>query len=222
MRSTGINQAARLIASVIVLTSCHLSASSQAMIPPEVHQQRPPAAPPNTERSEPAKPAHEVPAACLSLSSARIRSGNTAVLELSLNALPEAAPAALQWSFQVPSEGISSVTVEDGPALAYVGKTAICAETESVYRCLIVGSNLNEISNGVLARVVTTITPDTRNATVRISNPLATSAVGYWIPVDSENGTISVTRGFAQRQDTASVPPAKRACSPILPEKEDK
>jgi hypothetical protein len=161
---------------------------------------------------------------CLTLSPGRVKPGNTALLDLSLNTVSGEHPVAIQWTFQYPPASIGSVTVDDGPALKSTGKTVFCAGNAAAYRCLIAGANPNEIPDGVVARVTAKFTSSTRTATISIDHPLAASADGYPLPVRSKSGTITVVNGFAQRQpDPPSGPAAgKGPCSAEMHQEKDK
>jgi len=120
---------------------------------------------------------------CLMLSRAAITSEGTALLDLYLFSPPNAAPAALQWTFQYPPSGITSLTVEDGAELTSAGKTAICAGDKTTYNCLAVGTNTNTIANGIVAKLKVMLAPGTARPDIRIQNTQAASSSGYFIPI---------------------------------------
>ena len=159
---------------------------------------------------------------CLTLSSAKIKPGNTALLELSLNSLSGARPATVQWKFQSLPKSIINITVDDGPVLASAQKTVICAGDAAAYRCLIVGANRNVIPSGVVARVTAALTPGTGTATILVANPLGAAAGGYPIPVRSESGAITVVNGFPAREPGPPLghSAGRGACAAQLQEKD--
>jgi hypothetical protein len=125
---------------------------------------------------------------CLVLSPPAIHADGTASLNLSLYSVRGLVPAAVQWTFELPSSSISSLSIEDAPALTSAGKTAICAEDTGTYNCVAVGANRNGIPNGIIARLTAVLLPGATTATVRIRNALGVSADGYLIQVSSMMG----------------------------------
>ncbi|HLJ77160.1 MAG TPA: hypothetical protein VKT75_07090 [Acidobacteriaceae bacterium] len=120
---------------------------------------------------------------CLVLSSPVVNADGTASLDLSVyTSKPAETPSALQWTFSYPSS-IRGLTVDDGPALLAVGKTAICSQTPGAYNCLAVGSNAHPIGNGVIARVIATLAEGAAAPGLQITNPVAASPEGFWIRV---------------------------------------
>lgn len=87
-------------------------------------------------------------AVALTLSSVEIHADNTARLKLFLNAPPNAAPAALQWTFSLPP-GLDIVGIEAGKAVKKAGKTLVC----NGGKCLVYGMNRTRIRNGTVALV---------------------------------------------------------------------
>jgi hypothetical protein len=120
---------------------------------------------------------------CLVLSPATVSSGGVALLNLSLYSSPEAAPAAIQWTFQYASSNIRSLTVDDGPVLTAAGKTAMCSGNADSYNCLAVGFNSNAIAGGVIAQVTAVLAPGATTAAISIARSLASSAAGNLIPI---------------------------------------
>lgn len=143
---------------------------------------------------------------CLTLSSARVKPGNTATLDLSLATISGEPPAAVQWTFQYPAASIGSLTVEDGPALRSSRKTILCAGSAAANHCMIAGANPNGIPNGVVAQVTVNLTSTARTASIHLNDPMAASADGFVIPVHVANGVITVFNGFSQRQPNPSEP----------------
>jgi hypothetical protein len=120
------------------------------------------------------------------LSSPTIAANGTASLDLSLYSARGTEPAAVQWTFQYSSSSIQTLTVDDGPALTSVGKTAMCSGDAAAYNCLAVGTNTKPISNGIIAKLTAVLAPGATAATIAIKSPLAASAAGYLIPVKSK------------------------------------
>jgi hypothetical protein len=150
---------------------------------------------------------------CLGLSPAKI-AGGIAIQDLSLYSSPGESPAAIQWTFQYPTSSIKSLNVEDGPALAQAGKTAICAGDGGSYTCLAVGANDNSISNGVVARVTAVLSPNAASATILIGNPLAVSAAGRPILISSRIPSDGGKRTGSQSISGASF---SQDCGPHAP-----
>lgn len=122
---------------------------------------------------------------CLVLVPPTYNPDGTAWLELSLYSFHRTPPAAVQWTFQYSTSNISSLTVDDGPALTAAGKTAFCAGDGAEYKCLAVGLNANTIANGVIAKVTAVLAPGSTTATIQITNPLGASADGNAVPMFS-------------------------------------
>jgi hypothetical protein len=110
----------------------------------------------------------------------------TASLTVYLRSAPGAAPAGLQWTFQLPPSGVRFLNIDDGPAITAAGKAVICAEDAGAYNCLAVGANSKVIETGIIARVTAQLSPGTGTAAVLIRNPLAVSADGRFIPISSD------------------------------------
>jgi hypothetical protein len=144
---------------------------------------------------------------CLSLSTAAIAPGGTAILELALDPSSGTPPAALQWTFQYPSSGLVSLNVENGPAATAAGKTVMCNGSATAYTCLVVGANANTIPNGVVAKVTVVPAPDVTSTVIVIGNLFGASAAGDFIPVLSERG--AVTRANVS-PDRGLHPPLRR------------
>ena len=122
--------------------------------------------------------------ACLVLVPAGIAKG-AASLELSLDAPPGYAPAAVEWTFQYPSSNTTSLSVDDGPVLSAAGKTAICAGDRTAYKCLTLGANTKTISNGIMAKVTAVLAPGASGPAISIHNPVAVAPNGHPIPIVS-------------------------------------
>jgi hypothetical protein len=144
---------------------------------------------------------------CLVLSPATITPDGTALLDLTLYSFPRTAPSVVQWTFSYPSSSISSLTVDDGPTLTSVGKTAVCAGTANSYGCLALGLNRNAIANGVIAKVTALLAPGATRATIQLTNTLGGSAAGNPIPIFS-----SVRSDASARvsPDCKFLPPLRR------------
>jgi hypothetical protein len=140
---------------------------------------------------------------CLSLSTVSVSPGSRASLDLSLNS-PEM-PASLQWVFQFP-DSINSFTVEDGPATTAARKTILCAGDAAAYTCLVTGGNGNTISNGVVARVSVSLSPNAVNAIISIRNTMGVTAGGHFMPIFAADGTIT----------NALVSPDRRLRPPLV------
>jgi hypothetical protein len=144
----------------------------------------------------------------LTLSSAAVPRGRAAILHLSLNALDGVPPAALQWTFQYPSSGLTNFTVEDGPAVAAVEKTVICSGNATAYKCLAVGHNAETIPNGIVARIRVVLASDASATTIQITDALGTSVFGSSIPVSAAGGTITPAKPSPLRKVR---PPIRRS-----------
>ena len=120
---------------------------------------------------------------CLMLSQPTVTPDGKALLNLSLYSQPGAVPAALQWAFQYPSSGITSLSVDDGPSLTAAGKTSICNGDANGYTCLAVGANMNRIANGVIAEVTAVLAPGSPLPTIQIQNAQGASPEGYFLPI---------------------------------------
>jgi hypothetical protein len=148
---------------------------------------------------------------CLVLSQATIATDGTASMELSLNSSSVESPAALQWTFRYPTSSISSLIVDGGPMLTSAGKTTICGGDAAAYKCLAVGANTKTIANGVIAKVIAVLAPGASRATMRISDTLGTSAMGYLIPVSSR--IEPVTGAYVSDDCRLRPPPGGRSGS---------
>jgi hypothetical protein len=121
---------------------------------------------------------------CLVLSPMTIQSDGTASWTLSLNTAIGSIPAALQWTLDLtPSSGISSLKIDDGPALMSTGKTATCAGNTGTFSCVAAGSNRNTITNGIVAQLTAVLSPGETTAIVQVREALGVSVDGYLIRV---------------------------------------
>lgn len=120
---------------------------------------------------------------CLTLSPPAITADGTVEFNLSLYSPRGKAPAAIQWTFQYAAASISSLTVNDGPALNTSLKTAICAGDAGVYNCVAAGLNRRTIVNGIIARVTAVLASGASTAAIQITNPNAASSSGSPVPV---------------------------------------
>jgi hypothetical protein len=111
-------------------------------------------------------------------------------LELSLDSSSGIAPAALQWTFEYPPSAIRSITIQDGPALAAAGKTALCSGVASPVTCIAVGSNRELVPDGVVAMVTVVLDPGESTPAIEITDAMGVSAAGYEIPIVATSGTI--------------------------------
>jgi len=142
---------------------------------------------------------------CLVLSPATISPNHTALLDLSLYSSPGPAPAAIQWTFQYASSGISSLTLDDGPALTAAGKTAFCAGNAAAYNCLAIGLNTKTIANGIIAKVTAMLAPGA-TASIQIANPRGSSVSGNLIPMTARVLTV---KGAKDSSDCSGLPRPK-------------
>jgi hypothetical protein len=145
--------------------------------------------------------------ACLSLSTAATAPGGAANLDLSLDFSSDTPPAAVQWTFQYPASAISSITVDDGPAVTAAGKAVICANGAAGYTCMVVGRNVNTISKGIIAKITVVLAPDARSAAIQLANTLAASVEGYFIPISGRGGIVTSANAS---EDGRLRPPLKR------------
>jgi hypothetical protein len=127
-------------------------------------------------------------------------SGETALLELSLDSSCGVTPAALQWTLR-PSPSISTLAVQDGPALA-AAKRIVCAGDISAYTCMAVGLNSEEIADGVVARISVVRAQGRIAPTLEINDAVGVSAAGELIPIEAKGADIS--------SFTGAVPPVRR------------
>jgi hypothetical protein len=122
---------------------------------------------------------------CLVLSSVTIKSDATASLDLALYSVAGARPAAIQWAFQYSSASVQRLVVDTGPALASVGKNAICAGDATAYNCLTTGTAKQGITDGIIAKVSAILAPGATQPAILIKSALGTSPTGHLIPVFS-------------------------------------
>ena len=120
---------------------------------------------------------------CLVLSPPAMTADGTAKFDLLLYSPRGKAPAAIQWTFQYAASSISSLTVNDGPALSTSLKTTICAGDTGVYNCVAAGLNRRAIVNGIIARVTAVLASGASTAAIQITSPNAASGSGSPIPV---------------------------------------
>jgi len=125
---------------------------------------------------------------CLVLSRPVLGSNGTTTFGLALHSAPGARPAAIQWAFQYSSSSIAALTVDDGPALAPVGKTTFCAGNSDSFNCLAVGLNTNTMRDGIIAKVTATLVTGVDSANLVITSSLGVSREGYFIPVIARSG----------------------------------
>jgi hypothetical protein len=135
----------------------------------------------------------------LALSSAS-PSGETALLELSLDSSCGVTPVALQWTLR-PSPAINTLAVQDGPALA-AAKRIVCTGDISTYTCIAVGLNREEIADGVVARISVVRAQGRIAATLEINDAVGVSAAGELIPIEA--------KGAAVRPFAGTIPPVRR------------
>lgn len=145
--------------------------------------------------------------ATLSLSSASVAAGGTAVLTLALDASAGVAPAAIQWTLQFPASAIGSVTVEDGPVPAAAGKTIICKSDAPAYTCLAAGLNAETMADGVVAFVTALLPPGVSEAVILVNDALGVSAGGDPIPITAAAGTVTIA---ARAPEVRRLRPAAR------------
>jgi hypothetical protein len=108
------------------------------------------------------------------------------MLVLSLHTLPEAPPAALQWSLEYPSD--ANLSIDDGPAVVAAQKTVLCVRNARGCTCLATGFNTNPISDGIVAIVALIPSPGGSAATtVQLTNLQGASPAGDPIPLDASN-----------------------------------
>ena len=122
---------------------------------------------------------------CIALSRSAITSGGIAVMQLTLYSPAGDAPSGVQWTLENTTalSNISSVTVEAGPQLEAAGKTLTCASSPSAYTCVAIGFNANAITNGTVAKITAAVSPGARSVGIRLANPMAVTAQGYFVPV---------------------------------------
>jgi hypothetical protein len=109
----------------------------------------------------------------------------TASADLSLYSKEGTEPVAVEWTLHFPLSSISSVAVEDGPALKPAGKIVLCAGRPGISKCLVTGTNNKTIENGIIARLSIVVAPGSSKGGVQIKNSLAVSAAGREIPVSA-------------------------------------
>src|SRR4051812_2013349 len=112
---------------------------------------------------------------CMTLSTVSVPPGTPASLDLWLTSTTDVFPAALRWTLPFPSSDIASLTIEEGPAAKNTGKAVTCAPGPDGYTCLAVGTNGQTIRDGIVARVIVTLAPETTNLTLPILNLLVVS-----------------------------------------------
>jgi len=144
---------------------------------------------------------------CLTLSTAAVTPGGTASLELSLDSSAESPVAALQWTLRFPSSAISSITVDDGPAVTAADKTVMCTSKAEGYVCMAVARNGNTIAKGVVAKLTAVLASDASNAVIEVVDPFAASPEGYFIPITARNGTVTTAN---VSRDRRLRPPLRR------------
>jgi hypothetical protein len=140
---------------------------------------------------------------CLVLSPPVITPDGIATMHLSLQS--SSPLAAVQWTFQDPASSVSSITVDQGPALTSAGKAVICAGDPSAYKCLAVGRNTKTIANGVIATVTAVLAPGATTAAIQIIDPLGASAAGY--PISISSRIMAVVGTYVSPDCKLHVPP---------------
>lgn len=120
---------------------------------------------------------------CLSLSHPRIFPNSPAVVEIYLHSPQGGSPATIQWKLQSVDSAAVTLTVEDGPALAASGKTAVCLNVPDGLTCLAVGRNNNAIANGIIARVTAVLSGGATLPSLEIRNPGASTPDGLYLPI---------------------------------------
>jgi hypothetical protein len=72
-------------------------------------------------------------------------------------------------------------------------------------QCLVLGVNAKTIANGVVAEVTAILAPDVIGAVIRIGDPLAASAGGYFGPASIISGSRATTRPAENRRKAVSL-----------------
>jgi hypothetical protein len=125
----------------------------------------------------------------LTLSSASVPAGGTAVLNLSLSSAATQ-PANLQWTLNYPVANVVNVVVSPMAEFISSGKTISCANGAGSYKCVTWGLNANSVPNGVIATVAVTLSGGS-DAPVTISDTLGASAAGDGVVVTASGGLVS-------------------------------
>jgi hypothetical protein len=129
----------------------------------------------------------------LSVSPAVI-SGGTATLGIPLT-ITDTAPAGLEWKVAYSPSEISSLSVTSGPSAASAVKTISCSSGSGPTTCLLAGLNANNMASGVVAYLNATIAPGVTQASIQISDPVASDSSGNGIDMTTSvnSRTINVT-----------------------------
>lgn len=138
----------------------------------------------------------------LSVSSASGTPGGQVSLNLSINTAYSGSSAGLQWTLNAPGPEVTSFTTIAGPAAVAAQKSLYCANQI----CLLAGSNSNPLSDGVIATVTFTLSPEaTGNLAVQLSNPVEALLDGTGGSITAANGVISIVAISVTATPTAAT-----------------
>ena len=123
----------------------------------------------------------------LQLSSATAPAATPVTLSLSLSSSPTPQASALQWTFNYPSNLVTSVQVNAGPALTAANKTMGCNVQASSAVCIAYGLNTTSIGNGVVATITLTASA---TAAIDVTGTNASTGDGTSLPITGSGGTV--------------------------------
>lgn len=125
--------------------------------------------------------------------------GTSVTLDLYLANPGAVLPAVLQWNISYDAVDITELAVTSGPMSTAAGKSVQCNMNVGSAMCIDYGFNVGGINDGVIARVIATLSqsPVAPAAPVIIYNGIAADAAGYNLAAVTNGGGVNI-----------SVPPA--------------
>jgi hypothetical protein len=134
------------------------------------------------------------PGVSLTLGSGIADPGETVSLPLLLAKPGANRISSLQWTVIVPAAQLFSLRIEAGPEAVRQGKTLHCvARPAGRYNCLLAGLNSNDLSGGVIANVLLSISqPAASSFPVVLTDVVAASPDATNVPVAAAGGTLNL------------------------------
>jgi len=116
---------------------------------------------------------------------------------MNLSSPPASIPAGLQWTLSYPPRDVVSLRITAGPVLLSAGKTLACNKTSASATCLVVGLNANPITDGRIAVVNVTLSPDAASPSIPLTlgNTLGVLPEGLADTIEPSADMISVAGG---------------------------
>lgn len=146
--------------------------------------------------------------------------GSAGVGMVSLNVMLTSAsgqqPAGVQWTVSYSSADFTAIQVTAGPTAVAAGKSVTCSGPPAAYVCIVLGTNNNNpITNGVVAVISLTVSPNTTDTSsfVQLQNPIAASPSATLIPITATGISVPITPATGG----GGTPPTASLFVPMVP-----